>query len=1008
MRRLISLIIACAFVAPQPLSAASADAPARVDPAYFAALHWRLIGPFRGGRALAVTGVPGQPNHFYFGAVDGGVWESRDAGRTWNPIFDAQDIASIGAIAVAPSDPRTIYVGTGEADMRSDIAYGDGVYKSTDGGRTWQHLGLDDTKQIGAIVVDPRDANVVYVAALGHQYGPNAERGVFKTIDGGRTWSKVLYKNVDTGATALAMEPGNPDVIYAALWQTRRPPWNVYPPSNGPGSGLYKSTDAGATWTQLTNGLPAHVGRIGLSISPAVPHRVYANVDSDAAHGGVYRSDDAGASWTRTDGEPRIWQRGWYFSGITADPKNADVVYVMNTSTYRSTDGGKSFTPILGDPTGDDYHTLWIDPNDSNAMILGSDQGVIVSVNDGQTWSSWYNQPTGQFYHVITDDAFPYSVYGAQQDSGAAIQRSQGRYATISLWDFLPIDVGGENGYLAPDPKHPELVYGGTVTKELPATGWEQNVDPTLNHPGRVWRDTWTLPLAFSPVDRTSLYFGRQNVFRSRDGGRTWQIISPDLSRADEGTPANLDAPTLNDDNDVQRHGVVYAIAPSPLRANLVWAGTDDGSIWVTHDATVNAGQAQWRNVTPPALTAWSKVGIIEASHFDENTAYAAIDRHRLDDYKPYIYRTRDGGASWTAIATGIPNGSFVNVVREDPRHRGLLYAGTERGVYVSFDDGAHWQPLQLNLPVTSIRDIAVRHDDLVVATHGRAFWVLDDIAPLRQMADALAAHGPYLFAPATAYRVRPGAFNEGTPLPLDEPQAENAPSGLYIDYYLPDVPRTPVAVEILASDGRVVRRWSSNEPLRSANPKSVDFTPYWIRRYPVPSATTGAHRFIWDFHEDSPEGPLVPPGSYVVRLSVNGSVLTRNATVRRDPRVPATDADLRAQYDLARQIVALRAQVAISRSHAEELAHRKLSADRASELRTQIIGEPPPSSPDDSVGAYSHDFTSFLYLDGALEYLFSAVESADSAPTPDMRDAYAKLSAIYRQTLERFDAMTQ
>ncbi|HEY2475763.1 MAG TPA: hypothetical protein VGI19_13320 [Candidatus Cybelea sp.] len=977
-----------------------------VNPAYFSSLHWRLIGPFRGGRALAVTGVPGDPNHFYFGAVDGGVWESNDAGRTWTPTFDKQDIGSIGAIAVAPSDPRTIYVGTGEADMRSDIAYGDGVYKSTDGGKNWTHLGLSDTKQIGAIVVDPHDPNIVYVAALGHPYAPNAERGVFKTSDGGRTWSKVLYKNADTGAISLAMEPGNPNVIYAALWQTRRPPWNVYPPSNGPGSGLYKSSDAGATWTQLTHGLPEHVGHIGLSISAAAPHRVYAMVDSPPNAGGVFRSDDDGASWTRTSGAQRIWQRGWYFGGITADPRNPDTVYVMNTATYRSTDGGKDFDAMLGDPTGDDFHTLWIDPADSSRMILGSDQGVIVSVNGGRTWSSWYNQPTAQFYHVATDNAFPYNAYGAQQDSGAVMATTQSKYGTISQQDFRPLDVGGENGTLAPDPRNRSAVYGDssgqggpTVTREVPATGAEQNLDPALSHPQMTWRNTWTLPLAFSPADHTSLYFGHQNVFRSRDGGKTWQIVSPDLSRANEGTPANLDAPTLADDNNVRRHGVVYAIAPSPLRADLIWAGTDDGYIWVTRDGT-----RTWHNVTPPELTAWSKVGIIEASHHDPAVAYAAIDRHRLDDYKPYIYRTRDGGATWTEISTGIPTGAFVNAVREDPVRPGLLFAGTERGLYVSFDDGAGWQPLQLNLPITSIRDIAVHGNDLVLATHGRAFWVMDDISSLRQL--AAAPHDQaYLFAPATAYRVRPGN-QEGTPLPLDEPQVDNAPVGLYIDYYLPHEARTPVVLEVLASDGSVVRKWSSAQPPKAVDPKSVPFTTHWIERHPVPSASAGAHRFIWDFHQDTADGPLLPPGSYTVRLSVDGGVYTRAARIERDPRIAASDADLAAQYAMARRVEALHAEVAQSRAKAEELAKR-VPAEQARTLRSEIIGETLPANPDDSMGAYSHDFTSFLFLENELDYLDSAVESADAAPTPDMRTSYDRLAAIYHQTLAKLDAIS-
>lgn len=991
--RLLSLLIATLFV----------------NPAYFGGLHWRLAGPFRGGRALAVTGVPGEPNHFYFGAVDGGVWESTDAGRTWKPVFDNQDIASIGSIAVAPSNPRVLYVGSGEADMRSDIAYGNGMYRSDDGGSTWKHIGLTDTRQIGAIVVDPRNADVAYVAALGHQYGPNAERGVFKTTDGGATWHKVLYKDEDTGATALAMAPGDPNTLYAALWQTRRPPWNVYPPSNGPGSGLFKSTDAGATWTQLTNGLPQRVGRIGLTVTAAAPRRIYANVDSTPSQGGIYRSDDGGATWTHTDGDARIWQRGWYFSGITADPHDANVVYVMDTATYRSTDGGRSFEAILGDPTGDDYHTLWIDPSDSARMILGSDQGVVVTVNGAHTWSSWYNQPTGQFYHIATDRAFPFNLYGAQQDSGAAMATTFSKYGTISQQDFKPLDVGGENGNLAPDPRHPGLVYGDssgeggpTVTREIPATGWEQNVDPILTHPAHVWRNTWTLPLAFSPADPKTLYFGHQNLFRSRNGGDTWQIVSPDLSRADTGTPSNLDAATLADNNGVRRHGVVYAIAPSPLRAQLVWVGTDDGYVWVTRDDA-----RTWHNVTPPALTPWSKVGIIDASHFDPSTAYIAVDRHRIEDYAPYIYRTRDGGATWAKLVVGIPYGSFVNVVREDPAQRGLLYAGTERGVYASFDDGASWQPLQLNLPVTSIRDIAVHGDDIAIATHGRAFWVMDDVAPLRQAAAAIAAGGDYLFAPSIAYRVAPGS-QEGTPLPLDEPQTDNAPVGLYVDYYLRSAARGSVDIDILNATNQLVRHWSSARPQGSADPNSVPFTTHWIAQHPVPNASAGAHRFVWDLHETSPDGPLLPPGAYTIRLTVDGRTFARTAQVRRDPRIHATDADLRAQYALATRIAALRREVGAARERVGTLLQRHSgNTGSSAEIRRTIYGEPPSDNPDDSMGIYPTDFTSFLFLENSLDYLESAVESADAAPTADMQRGYNILEGIYRDTLKRLGALT-
>lgn len=999
MPRCFCFALTLLLIAGSTTAAVRADALYEVTPP-FTDLHWRLVGPFRGGRALAVTGVPGEPDHFYFGAVDGGVWESRNAGRTWNPIFDSEPVGSIGAIAVAPSNPRVLYVGSGEADMRSDIAYGNGIYKSTDGGKTWTHLGLDDTRQIGSIVVDPRNADVVYVAALGHQYGPNPGRGVFKTTDGGKTWSKVLYKDENTGAISLALDPSNPNVVYASLWETRRPPWNVYPPSNGPGSGLYKSTDAGATWNRLTQGLPAKVGRIGIAISASSPARVYALVDSGPEHGGVYRSDDAGATWTRMDGERRIWQRGWYFGGITADPRNANVAYVMNTSTYRSSDGGRNFEAIKGAPGGDDYHALWIEPNDPTRMILGSDQGVIVSVDGAQTWSSWYNQPTGQFYHVAADNRFPFWLYGAQQDSGADAQPTRSKYAGIGNWDFHPVDVGGESGEVAPDLKHPGLTYGGSVTEERIDTGWEFNVDPTLNYPGTIWRNTWTLPIVFSPADPNTLYTSHQRIFRSRNGGRTWQIVSPDLSRANEGTPANDDPTTLADTNGISRHGVEYAIAPSPREASVVWTGTDDGSVWLTRDDT-----AHWRNVTPAALTTWSKVGTIEASHFDSHAAFIAVDRHRLDDYKPYIYRTTDDGTTWTSIAAGIPDGSFVNVVREDPQKRGLLYAGTEKGVYVSFDDGANWNSLKLNLPITSIRDIVVHGNDLAIATHGRAFWMLDDITPLRQHTEELAAGSAYLFAPAAAYRLRPGN-DEGTPLPRDEPSAENPPTGAILDYFLASAPHSPVVIEILDANGRLLRHWSSSDKPETVDAKKITVVPSWIPTAQPPSAQGGAHRFVWDFHVKDAHGPLAPPGSYVVRLSVDGKTLTRDLRVLRDPRIAASDADLRAQYDLAVQIEALRTRVTEARTRAQQLERGSLPTAKAEMLRKEIVGEEPPENPDDSEGAYSHDFTSFLYVQGALDYLESAVESGDAAPTPDMRSALAKLQAIYAKTLALLEGL--
>jgi photosystem II stability/assembly factor-like uncharacterized protein len=968
-------------------------AGAQVDPSLFQDLRWRLIGPFRGGRALAVTGVPGEPDHFYFGSVDGGVWESRDAGRTWQPIFDGQPIGSIGALAVAPSDPRVIYVGSGEADMRSDIAQGDGLYKTTDGGRTWSRSGLADSQQIGRVLVDPRNPDVVFVAALGHPYGPNAERGVYRSRDGGKNWQKVLGKDDDrdTGAIDLAFEPGRPEVIYAALWQTRRTPWHIYPPASGPGGGLYKSTDGGDHWTQLglgSHGLPASPGRIGVAVAPSQPQRVYALVD--AAMGGLYRSDDAGSTWALASGDPRIWGRGWYFGGITVEPRNPDVVYACNTALYRSEDGGKTFVPVKGAPGGDDYHVLWIDPQVPQHRMLGVDQGAVVSVDGGETWSSWFNQPTGQFYHVATDNRFPYWVYGSQQDSGAAgVPSRTNTHDGINLTDFRETAAGGESDNLAPDPRDPDVLFGGRVEKLDLRTGQTRSVDPTLAYPNR-YRETWTLPLVFSPRDPRVLYFARQRLFRTDDGGEHWTVISPDLTREDPGTPANLDAVTAA--NNLQagpRRGVIYSIAPSRLADHDLWVGTDDGLLWRTQDEG-----AHWTDVTPAALTPWSKIGIIDASHFDAETAYAAVDRHRLDDFKPYIYRTHDGGRHWVLIANGIPAGTFVNAVREDPVRQGLLYAGTEKGVYVSFDDGDHWQPLQANLPVTSVRDLEVNGEDLVIATHGRAFWVLDDVTPLRQQATGA---GAWLFAPAPAIRMRPAGFT-GTPMPKDEAAAANRPAGALIDYVLKTAAKQPVVLEIHDEHGDLVRRYSSADAAPKPDLAKLVIAPQWVQAPAQLSTAPGHHRFVWPLHyakSTSPgdDGVWAAPGKYTVVLEVDGARLTQPLTVAPDPRVSLPAAGYAAQLALARRIEAEKGRLAAASREVAALrtalAERRKGAANprivpaldALEARARDLdGSPPPGQwwvPPKSL-------TSLRALGGALDEVATAVDGADAAPSPD------------------------
>ncbi len=843
---------------------------ATIDPAWFGGLAWRHIGPFRGGRVLAVAGVPGEPQRFYFGAVNGGVWETRDAGRTWQPIFDGQPVASIGALAVAPANPKVLYVGTGEADMRSDIAQGDGMFRSDDGGASWRAIGLADSQQIGRILVHPANPDVVFVAALGHPYGPNGERGVFKSADGGAHWRKVLGPNDDTGAIDLAFEPGNPDVVYAALWQSRRTPWSVYPPSSGPGSGVFKSTDGGESWSTLAGtGLPAAHGRVGLAVAPTAPQRVYALVDAEPG-GGLYRSDDAGASWRKTTADTRLWQRGWYFGRIEVDPSNADRVWVMNTLLLRSEDGGASFVPLRGDPTGDDFHDMWIDPQRPERQILGVDQGAIVTLNGGATWSSWNNQPTAQMYHVVTDESFPYVVYGAQQDSGAAgvPSRTTGRDG-ITMREFREQTAGYESDMIAPDPRDPEIVFGGRVVRLDRRTEQTRNVDPTLAFPD-FHRTTWTLPLVFSRRELGVLYFAHQHLYRTSDDGASWTQISPDLTRQDPGTPATLDAPTAALHLGMgPRRGVIYTIAPSRRADHDLWAGTDDGLVWRTRDEG-----AHWQNVTPPELTAWSKVGGIETSPHDAETAYVAVDRHRLDDFAPHLYRTHDGGATWQKIVTGIAPRHFLNAVREDPARRGLLYAGSERGVYVSFDDGDHWQPLQLNLPVTSVRDLEVKGNDLVIATHGRGFWILDDVTPLRQVDAEKVAAPAFLVAPAKAYRVRPQEFT-GTPLPKEEPAAPNPPNGAYIDYWLASAPRSPVVLTLRDAAGSLVRRYSSADRPDAYDPARARAAAEWHETPSTLEATAGAHRFVWPLRYAPPaalaagdpfaDGVWAPPGRYTV-----------------------------------------------------------------------------------------------------------------------------------------------
>ena len=834
------------------LALASAGVHAQsVDPSRYSDMRWRAIGPLRGGRTVGAAGVVQQPNVFYIGVNNGGVWKTTDYGQTWTPIFDDQPTQSIGAVAVAPSDPNIIYVTSGEGLQRPDLSVGDGIYKSTDAGRTWQHLGLRDARQIAAVIVDPKDPSRLFVAALGHPYGPNEERGVFRSNDGGLTWQKVLYKDENTGAIDLAFDPTNAQTVYAVLWAARQGPWEYDNAYSGATSGLFKSTDGGNTWQPLTRGLPTAadgLSRIGIGIAPSDPKRIYAWVTARTS--GLYRSDDEGASWTQVNTERRVWGRGDDFANVRVDPANPDIVYAANTSTYRSKDGGRTFTAIKGAPGGDDYHTIWINPANPDIILIAADQGATVTVNGGQTWSTWYSQPTAQMFHVTADNRFPYWVYGGQQESGSAGVVSRSDYGEITFREWHPVGVE-EYGYAAPDPLHPGIIFGGKVTRYDERTGDVQNVGPVVVRDGKD-RFVRTAPILFSPADPHVLFFATQFLYKTINGGRSWTTISPDLSRPNAGVPPSLGV-YAGDAAKSEHRGVIYAIGPSPLNVNVIWTGSDDGAVHVTRD-----GGATWSDVTPKELTAWSKVTQIDASHVDPGTAYISVSRFRVDDVTPLVFRTHDGGTTWTRITRGLADNAPVNVVREDPKVKGLLFAGTERDVYVSFTDGDDWLPLTLNLPHTSVRDLIVHGDDLVVATHGRGFWILDNMTPLREIAglkpratsgqsDVAQGFSPaFLFKPQVAYRLRRDNWPD-TPLPPEVPAGTNPPDGAIIDYYLAPDATGPVTLEISTAGGKLVRRYSSDDQPEPLDEKEVDVPTYWIRPPRILPATAGMHRFVWD-----------------------------------------------------------------------------------------------------------------------------------------------------------------
>ncbi len=1019
LHRLVLIALACISA----LAGAAASRAQAYPESLFQGMRWRMIGPFRGGRTRGVAGVASEPNVFYIGVVDGGIWKSDDYGRTWKPIFDREPTQSIGAIAVARSNPNVIYAASGEGLARPDLSVGDGIYKSTDAGKTWAHLGLRDGQQIPALAIDPRDPNRLFAAVLGHPYGPNQERGIFRSTDGGETWQKVLYRDENTGGCDVAIDLANPLVVYACLWQERQGPWEYGNQYSGTG-GLYKSIDGGTTWHPLTNGLPKDLVQVHIAIAPSEPNRLYAVASTPHVGGyesgkglGFYRSDDVGESWhvTTTDPRPVMLIGGGDLPELAVDPKNPDVVYSTSIVTMRSTDGGKTWIGIRGAPGGDDYQNIWINPNNPKVILLVGDQGALVSVNSGRTWSSWYNQPTAQIYHVQASNTFPYRVCGGQQESGSVCIATRGNDGEITFREWHPVGAM-EYGYVAPDPLDPEIVYGAgrnEVSKFHWSTGQVQNVTP-IPELGKEYRVDRTQPLIFSPIDPHILYYAANKIFKTTDGGNSWQAISPDLARAQPGIPASLGNLAAKDPKAAKQRGVVYALGPSFKNANTLWAGTDDGLIWVTHD-----GGKNWKNVTPAEIIPWSKVTQITASHFDDESAYASVSRFRIDDLRPYLYRTHDGGKTWQRITNGLAENAPVDTVREDPARKGLLFAGTESGVWVSFDDGDDWQSLELNLPHTSMRDLWIHDHDLIVATHGRGFWVLDDITPLEQLTRRVAQAPAHLFQPEPAYRVRRDT-NTDTPLPPDEPAGKNPPDGAIIDYYLGARAAGPVTLDILDAHGRLVRRYAStDQPAITEAQLEKQLIPlYWVRLPKILSAEAGMHRWVWDLHypapvvtrheypisavpHDTPRGPLGPralPGSYTVRLTVDGKTYAAPLTVKMDPRVNASPAALDQQFNLEMSLASLLTRSSEAIFEAESLRQQlqKLSGQARGPLAQAIAalkqkGEAALGSSENTIGGVSTEPT-LDHINGQTGELYGEIDRADAAPTPAQQKAAAEI----------------
>tara|TARA_R110000744_G_scaffold175510_2_gene294275 strand:+ start:3664 stop:6732 length:3069 start_codon:yes stop_codon:yes gene_type:complete len=974
----------------------------QIDKSHYQDLEYRMIGPFRGGRTVGAVGVPTQPNVFFIGVNNGGVWKTDDYGRTWNPIFDDVTTGSVGDLAVSPSHPNVIYVGTGEGLHRPDLAVGDGMFKSNDGGESWEHIGLGDIQQISRVIVHPTNPDVVYVAGLGHPYGSNEMRGIFKSNDGGKTWKKTLYIDHNTGAIQVEMDPNNPEILFAAMWEHLEGPWENAK-FTGPNSGLYKSTNGGETWRKLVKGLPGTkqgLGRIGVALSLSNSKRMYATVDAKE-NGGVYKSDDAGESWNLVTTENRLWGRGSDFAEIKVHPTNENIVFVGNVASYKSEDGGKTWMSIKGAPGGDDYHRIWINPINPEIMLFAADQGAVVTVNGGKTWSSWYNQPTSQLYHVTTDNQFPYWVYGGQQESGAIGIASRSNGGQISFREFIGVGAD-EYAYVAPDPVDANIIYGGRVIRFNKKTGQSQYVGPEVLRSGK-FRYLRTMPLLFHPADNSMLLFGTNVVWKTHNGGQSWEQISEDLTREQPEVPTSVgDYKTVAMKTMPQR-AIVYAIGPSPLDKDIIWAGTDDGLVHVTID-----GGKTWKEVTPSTITSWDKISQIDAGHFNKGTAYVAVNAIRKDDMQPHIYKTHDYGKTWQEVVSGMNPSGPVNTVREDPKQKGLLFAGTEREVYFSSDDGDSWQSLRMNMPASSIRDLVVHENDLVIGTHGRSIWILDDVSPLRELAN-LSDQNAYLFSPSDAYRVRFNMFSD-TPLPPEEPTGENPPDGALIDYYL-GAEAQNVELNILDSKGALINNFSSDDRAEVLDTTKMQHPTYWIRPFKGLSDEPGQHRFIWNLRykepqgtnrafaiaavqydtPSGPEGPFVAPGTYKVQLKVDGEILEKNITVKLDPRSTMSDEALALQTDLSLQTYTDYGKLQEIREAIDTKLARK---SRKQEKLLAFRGDGVPEDGDliyGSIYASELEKETIVGLQSKLLFLLNVLQKTDAKPTAKTQEA-AKL----------------